>query len=200
MLQSLADDFAPIQKVTVGGRELQSGLITTFDGCDCSRECLSVGFVHQNSEVIENSGSGMNTNGTESIGTRRWRIGIFSLQTSRFWRSMSTLLGKGATKKSDTNFPTAQDVLNFFIEKVDAVRRASYGGPPESQLPPAPAVLQFFSPVFVEIKNVIYDAPSKTCALDPILSHVVKEFPTQLLQFHRRSFQQFAGDVWCTIG
>ena len=34
--------------------------------------------------------------------------------------------------------------MDFFNEKVDAVRRATGGGPPEFELPPAPAVLHAF--------------------------------------------------------
>ena len=54
---------------------------------------------------------------------------------------MSTLLGKGTSKKSGANFPTAHDFLEFFNEKVDAVRIATGGGHPESDIPSAPAVL-----------------------------------------------------------
>ena len=81
---------------------------------------------------------------------------------------MLTLLGNGTTKKSVANFLTAQTFLNFFNDKVDAVRRATGGGPPETELPLVPAVFQFFSPCTIdEIRNVISGAPSKTCALDP---------------------------------
>ena len=74
---------------------------------------------------------------------------------------MSTLLGKGTTKKSGANFPTAQDFLDFFNEKVDAVRRATGGGRPESELPHAIAVRKFVSPYTIdEIRNVISGTPS----------------------------------------
>ena len=97
---------------------------------------------------------------------------------------MSTLLGKDTTKKSAANLPTAQDFFNFFDDKVDAVRPATGGGPRVTELPPAPAVLKLFSPYTIDkIRNVICGAPSKTCALDPIPSHVVKEFLTELLPF-----------------
>ena len=96
---------------------------------------------------------------------------------------MSTLLGKGTTKKSGANFPTVQDFLDFFNKKVD-VCRATGGGLPESHLHPAPAVLQFYLPYIIdEIRNVISGASSKTCARNPIPSHLVKAFLTELLSF-----------------
>ena len=61
---------------------------------------------------------------------------------------------------------------------------ATGGGLLEAELPPAPAVLQFFSPHIIdEIRNVISGALSKTCFLDQISSHVIREFLTELLPF-----------------
>ena len=66
---------------------------------------------------------------------------------------MTTLHDKGTTKKSGAKFPTALDFLNFFNEKVDAVRRVTGGGPPESELPPAPTVLQFYSSYTIDVTH-----------------------------------------------
>ena len=49
--------------------------------------------------------------------------------------------GMGTTRKFGAHFLTAQNFMEFFNEKVDAVRHATEGVHPESELPPAPAVL-----------------------------------------------------------
>ena len=82
VLQSLADDFTPVQKVTVRRQRIA----VWFDNeCRWLRRysrLLERRFHVSNLQVIGNCGSGMNRSDTRSIGTRRL-IGIISLKISR---------------------------------------------------------------------------------------------------------------------
>ena len=83
--------------------------------------------------------------------------------------------------KSKDN-PTAQDLLNFFNEKFDAVRRSTGGGPVQTSLPPT--VKKFDTPTPVTADDVITtitSVPLKSCDLDPLPTDVLKEFLPELL-------------------
>ena len=72
------------------------------------------------------------------------RFAEHSKQPSKLWQSMSTLLGTRQQMTSNSNFPSAQNLLNFIIEKVAAVRRDTVGQTPTSSLPPTPATINEF--------------------------------------------------------
>ena len=90
-------------------------------------------------------------------------------------------IGQGRKTTSEDN-PTAQDLLNFFNEKVDAVRRSTGGGSVQSSLPPTMKNFDTLIPVTI-IKKIITCAPSKSCDLDPLTKNVLKEFLPELLPF-----------------
>ena len=70
--------------------------------------------------------------------------------------------------KSKDN-PTAQDLHNFFNEKVDAVRRSTGGGPVQTSLPLTVENFDTLTPVTVDdVKTTITSVSSKSCDLDPL--------------------------------
>ena len=78
-------------------------------------------------------------------------------------------------------------MLEFFNEKVEAVRRATGGSPTESYLDPLAASFAEFeqcTPNVVE--KVIQSAASKSCLLDPIPTTILNEFLPKLLSFVTR--------------
>ena len=97
---------------------------------------------------------------------------------------MSTLLGTRQQTTSKSNCPSAQDLLNFFIEKVATVRRDTVCQTPSSFLPPAPATIDEFQTLSADdIQKVIMSSPTKSFALDPLPTYVVKEFLPELLSY-----------------
>ena len=68
--------------------------------------------------------------------------------------------------------------------KVASVRQATEGVPVESSLPPSPAVFNKFEPYTAEaIRKIISATAAKSCSLDPLPTHVMKEFLPELLPF-----------------
>ena len=97
---------------------------------------------------------------------------------------MAKLLGKSTEKKPSQNHLTADDLKRFFNNKVAPVRQATEGVPVESSLPPSPAVFNKFEPYAAEaIWKIISATAAKSCSLDPLPTHVMKEFLPELLPF-----------------
>ena len=92
---------------------------------------------------------------------------------------MAKLLGKSTEKKPSQNHPTADDLMRFFNDKVASVRQATDDVPVES-----PAVFNKFEPYTAEaIRKIISATATKSCSLDPLPTHVMKEFLSELLPF-----------------
>ena len=86
------------------------------------------------------------------------RFAGYSKQPSKLWQSMSTLLDTRQRITSKSNCQSAQDLLNFLIEKVAAVRRDTVGQTLSIFLPPAPATIDEFQPLSADnIQNVCFN-------------------------------------------
>ena len=57
------------------------------------------------------------------------RLSDQSASSTTLWQALATIRGAGKGGKPTKNAPSAQDLLNFFNEKVDAVRRSTGGIP-----------------------------------------------------------------------
>ena len=89
-------------------------------------------------------------------------------QPRKLWREISSIFGS-AGKKGVEGSPSAHEFLNFFTEKVEAVRRETGISPPESFLEsPAVSFSEFENYETETIEKVIRSASSKSCPLDPI--------------------------------
>ena len=107
-------------------------------------------------------------------------------QPKKLWRSLNAILGRDRAGRLPSNCPTAQQFLDFFNDKVEAVRRstASGVGMPQSSLAPATDTLDMFVPCSADdVRRTITNAPSKSCSLDPLPTSVMKEFLPELLPF-----------------
>ena len=113
------------------------------------------------------------------------------------WRSINTILGSDKTKKTiSKDEPAAQD-LNFFNEKVDAVRRSTGGGPIQSSQPLMMESFNTLTPVTVnDVKNTITSAPPKSCDLDSLPTNVPKEFMSELSPYLRSATSRLARVVY----
>jgi len=78
--------------------------------------------------------------------------------------------------------PTAQSLLNFFVEKIEAIRRSTGHSPATTNLSPATSTFDGFRELSVdEVHKFIASSKSKSCSLDPM--SVLKECLPELLPF-----------------
>jgi hypothetical protein len=105
-------------------------------------------------------------------------------QPRQLWRTFNTLLGAGHAGQSPKNCPSAQQFADFFAAKVEAVRKATGGSDVTSELPLASGIFDHFQPCTIDdVRSVIMAAPTKSCALDPLPTDVLKSFLPDLLPF-----------------
>ena len=106
---------------------------------------------------------------------------------TKLWRSLTTLLQRDK-RTADAITPTcndADDFLRFFDEKVKAIRASIEGQQlPRSTTPPAYVSVSVLSPCSEEeVRRLIMQSPTKSCALDPIPTFLVKEMVNVLLPY-----------------
>ena len=71
---------------------------------------------------------------------------------------------------------TADNFARFFTDKVEAVRSSTGGVEAQAVLPPAPSSLADFRQYSEEeILQTVHDMPTKSCALDPIPTFLLKD-------------------------
>ena len=99
------------------------------------------------------------------------------------WRMISFILGSSDTWRNEIS-SSAQMLLRFFTEKVEAVRHATDGYPVESYLDPS-AVTIFRVPAMNTFRclKVIQSVASKFFSLDPIPTTILKKIIPGLLLF-----------------
>lgn len=103
------------------------------------------------------------------------------LPSTKLWRTVNTMIG---CRKMRQVGPTAQQLLDFFNAKVEAVRQSTANCPVQSSLDPSPAVFDKFDICSEdEVRRTICSAQSKACELDPIPTDVMKKFLPELLPF-----------------
>ena len=101
------------------------------------------------------------------------------------WKTISSILEKTETgNDSEASGLTAQNVMDFFNKKVESVRQITGGTPVRSGLPAAMSFLNtFHTYTSDEIQKVIMIAPSKSCQLDLLPTHILKVFLSYLLPY-----------------
>ena len=106
-------------------------------------------------------------------------------QPRKMWKTISSILGKTETgNDSEKTGLTAQNLMDFFNKKIQSVRQTTGGTPVRSSLPAATSFLDTFHTYTPdEIKKVIIMAPSKSCQLDPLPTHILKDFLPDLLPY-----------------
>ena len=110
---------------------------------------------------------------------------------TKLWRSLTALLQRDE-RTANAIKPTcndADDLLHFFEEKVKAVRASTEGYQPptttssslSSQSAPADGSLSVLSPCSEEeVRRLIMQSPTKSCALDPIPGVKLGRIPPDL--------------------
>ena len=93
-------------------------------------------------------------------------------------------MGANQTGSSVHNCPSPREFAEFFERKVATVRNSTVGEAVSSVLPYTSEILKSFQPCTTnDVRSVITKAPSKSCALDPLPSDVLKLFLPELLPF-----------------
>lgn len=115
------------------------------------------------------------------------RISADSDSPTKLWRSLAALL-KRDKRTADEITPTcndADDFLSFFDEKVKAVRAST-----DSCQPPTFTTVAASTPLSIlppcsedEVRRLIMQSPTKSCALDPIPTFLLKELVDVLLPY-----------------
>jgi len=101
-------------------------------------------------------------------------------QPRKLCRSLSVLLGKNTARTPSPNCPSAQQVLDHFIEKVASVRRSTGGSEASTIQPPTTTRFDQFVACSAEgIRKVITAAPAKSCGLDPVQCRSSQNVPTR---------------------
>ena len=99
---------------------------------------------------------------------------------------MSSILGSSDARRNETS-PSAQTLLEFINEEVDADHRATDGFPVESYIDPlAVSFAELEQCTSKAVEKVIQSAASKSCSLDPIPTTILEEFLPELLPFVTR--------------
>ena len=80
--------------------------------------------------------------------------------------------------------PSAQSLLDFFVEKIEAIRRSTGDSPAVTKLSPATSTFDGFHELSVdEVYCFITSSKSKSCSLDPMPASILKECLPELLPF-----------------
>jgi len=105
-------------------------------------------------------------------------------QPKKLWSTLDAIMGSGK-RQPVSGIPTAQAFLDFFNEKVESVRRATEShAAPLTFLPPATVMLDSLQPCSEEeVSKLIMSTASKSCALDPLPTDIMKQFLPQLAPF-----------------
>ena len=91
---------------------------------------------------------------------------------------------KNSTRTSNSSSPFAQQLLDYFVDKVVSVRRSTGGSQALTVLSLTTARLDQFVVCSAEdILKVITAAPSKSCALDPVPMEVLEMFLPELILY-----------------
>ena len=69
---------------------------------------------------------------------------------------------------------TAQELMNYFVEKIEAIRKSTGGSGVGTRLPEATSNLFCFAEYCAEdIREVIEASPTKSCSQDPIPTSIL---------------------------
>lgn len=119
---------------------------------------------------------------------RYWseRISTEGDSPKKLWRSLTSLLQRDRRPADDVT-PTCNDAdafMRFFDDKVKSVRAATDGRHPPATTSVINASLPTLSPCSTdEVRQLIMQSPTKSCALDPIPTFLLKEMADALLPY-----------------
>ena len=195
ILQSLADQFVPVKKVTIRRQRLVSWM--DDEGRTLRRNSRRWERQYRKSKQICDRLAWIQAETTRHRVYRRKENSLWNLRLSEQSASlrysgspyqhslgMVGLIGYGRTKASTGDCPTSQDLQDIFNENIASVCRSTGGCPVKSALKHSMVTFDEFEEYSEDnIRHVIMSSQSKSCALDPLPTTVLKEFLPQILPF-----------------
>jgi exonuclease III len=189
VLQTLADRFAPVRKIKVRRQRLALWMDE-----ECRRQrrlSRKLERRYRRTQSPEDRQAWVDQERVRHQINRQKECAYWSAeimlqagQSKKLWRTFNSILGRDRAGTLPKSCPSAQQFLDFFNEKVAAVRRSTTGGAAQSSLPPAVETFDIFEPCSAdEVRRTIMSAPSKSCPLDPLPTGVLKEFLPELVPF-----------------
>ena len=80
--------------------------------------------------------------------------------------------------------PSAQELLDYFVKKIELIRKSTGDSPPTSVLPtPVETFSTFRTYSIDEVQKIINSKPIKSCSQDPIPANIFRQFLSELLPF-----------------
>jgi len=188
-LQSLADKFAPTKKVTTRRQKLAAWMDDECRLLRCHSRRLERRF--RKSRILSDRRAWVEHERKRHCvylqkETAFWNQQLIdnAKQPQRLWRTMQSVIGTGRLRQQKNPVLSADDLLRFFNEKVDGVRRSTGNVPVQSSLPPAEAeLLEFELCTQDEVMKVISSGQSKYCSLDPVPTDILKELLPDIIPF-----------------
>ena len=112
------------------------------------------------------------------------RISEQSGQPRKLWKVFSSIMGLDRVASASMSGLSADDLLNYFSEKIDNIRRSTGGVPATTKLPPSSESFDTFREYSEdEVRQIINSTKPKSCSLDPIPTTILVEFISDLLPF-----------------
>ena len=81
------------------------------------------------------------------------RINEHSGQPRKLWKTFSTMLGLDRVASNFTGTPSAQDLLKYFMDKVELIRHSTGSGPATTRLPPCSHNFSAFHDISEEARS-----------------------------------------------
>ena len=80
--------------------------------------------------------------------------------------------------------PSAQELLDYFVKKIELIRKSTGNSLPTSALPtPVETFSTFRTYSIDEVQKIINSKPIKSCSQDPIPANIFRQFLPELLPF-----------------
>ena len=93
-------------------------------------------------------------------------------------------MGLDRVTSTSIGSPSAQDLLEYFVRKIETIRMATGGTPATTKLSPSVNIFSNFEIFSTEdVRKLIMATRSKSCSLDPIPTEILKELLPELLPF-----------------
>ena len=189
VLQRLSDQFVPVRKVTIRRQHL-----AVWMDADCRQLRRKSRMLERRYKRSRQSSDRQKWIEHERVRHRIYRqkeqaywstkIAQHGNQPRKLWQTFNNLLGRNTHMRTGSEQPTAQQLLDYFNEKVASVRNSTGHSAPTTVLPPATAVLDQFDEYSTEdVRDVIVSGTTKSCELDPIPTTILKQFLPELLPY-----------------
>ena len=124
-------------------------------------------------------------------------ISSHSGQPRKLWRTFSTIMGLDKAGSLPISGPTAQKLHDYFVQKIENIRRSTGNSPPTTRLPPSTNKFSSFKTYSSsEVLTMINSSPAKSCSLDPVPTHILKEFLPELLPFVTKMCNRSLEEGW----